>query len=287
MRSDIYEIIEKRISDWGLSNEEIITIYIVGSRARVDKPFDEYSDLDLVIFSTNPDYYLQNDGWLLDIGTVWTNFMFRTVDGDPEKLVLFDQGVQVDFLFRHISDLERSLNLDQIPQGFHRGVKILLDKTSNGHKLVPQTIIAPENNPISQEAFLQVVTMICFASLYVAKQILRDEFWVVNQRDKDCKQLLLQMIEWHAKATHGATFDTWHAGRFIKEWADKDVIDDLKLSFGGYDQKSSWKALTLSFELFCRISSEVANTYSYTFPANLFSNIRTWVEEHQAGVKLS
>jgi aminoglycoside 6-adenylyltransferase len=283
MSSDIYETLEERISNWGLSNEEIITIYIVGSRARVDKPFDEYSDLDLVIFSTNPDYYLQNDDWLLHIGKVWTNFMFQTVDGDPEKLVLFDKGAQVDFLFRHISDMERSINLDLIPQGFHRGVKLLLDKTGNGHKLVPQTIIAPTNNPISQEAFLQIVNMFCFASLYVAKQILRNEFWVVNQRDKDCKQLLLQMIVWHAKALHGATYDTWHEGRFIRDWAEKDVIDNLKLSFAGYDQNNSWKALTTSLELFNRLSSEVADMYNYTIPVHLFTNIRVWIEEHQIG----
>ncbi|WP_407946334.1 aminoglycoside 6-adenylyltransferase [Paenibacillus alkaliterrae] len=58
-----------------------------------------------------------------------------------------------------------------------------------------------------------------------------------------------------------------------------------QLSFGGYDQQIIWNALTLSFELFRRLSSEVANTYHFTFPANLFSNIQTWVEEHQLGIK--
>ncbi len=220
MSRDLYKLLEERICNWGLSNEEIITVYMMGSRARLDRPFDEYSDLDLVIFSTHPDYYLQNEDWLLQIGTVWTSLIFQTVNGDPEKLVLFEQGLQVDFLFRHVSDLERSINQELIPEGFHRGVKILLDKTGMGHKLVPPTMKAPGNHPVSHDAFLQVVSMFCFASLYVAKQILRNEFWVVNQRDKDCKQLLLQMIEWHAKASHGETFDTWHAGRFMKEWAD-------------------------------------------------------------------
>ncbi|WP_211746199.1 aminoglycoside 6-adenylyltransferase [Paenibacillus sp. Marseille-Q4541] len=277
----IYDVIEDRIYNWGCKNDEVLAIYIVGSRARENKPFDEYSDLDVVVFSTNPDYYLQDSKWLPEIGTVWIDFTFQTVHGDPEKLVLFEQGAQVDFLFQHISCLEHSMNSGQIPLGFQRGVKILLDKTENGQRLVPQTKVAPENMPITAENYLQTNKMYCFACLYVGKQILRDEFWVANQRDKDCKQMLLQMIEWHAKALNGETHDTWHAGRFIREWAEKSAIEELKDSFIGFDQESNWKALISSIELFSRLSYQVASTYHYAFPAELFSKIQMWLNEHQ------
>lgn len=36
--NNAYEVLEERISEWGISNEEIIAVYIVGSRAREDKP---------------------------------------------------------------------------------------------------------------------------------------------------------------------------------------------------------------------------------------------------------
>ncbi|KZE71142.1 hypothetical protein AV545_19185 [Paenibacillus jamilae] len=35
-----------------------------------------------------------------------TSFAFQTVKGEPEKLVLFDPGAEVDFVFRHTSDLD-------------------------------------------------------------------------------------------------------------------------------------------------------------------------------------
>ena len=41
--NNAYEVLEERISEWGLSNDEIIAVYIVGSRARKDNPFDEFS----------------------------------------------------------------------------------------------------------------------------------------------------------------------------------------------------------------------------------------------------
>lgn len=109
---------------------------------------------------------------------------------------------------------------------------MLFDKMGNGNQIIPQTTTIPGTPPISEDAYLQVVNMYCFASLYVAKQILRNDLWVAKQRDTDCKQLLLQMIEWHAKAVHGSEYDTWHAGKFINEWADQDVVADLKKSLG-------------------------------------------------------
>ncbi|TQR97481.1 aminoglycoside 6-adenylyltransferase [Paenibacillus ottowii] len=156
---------------------------------------------------------------------------------------------------------------------------MLLDKTGNGHLIIPQTTTTPLTPPISETAFLQVVNMYCFASLYVAKQILRHDMWVAKQRDTDCKQLLLQMIEWHAKALHGADYDTWHAEKFLNEWAEQEIVADLKKSFGEYDPHHSWAALIVSFELFNRLSLEVAAKYKYTFPGDLFSHIQTWLEE--------
>ncbi|MDQ0062514.1 aminoglycoside 6-adenylyltransferase [Paenibacillus harenae] len=278
-----YEMLEERIYDWGNLNSEIMTIYVMGSRARINKPFDEFSDLDVVIFASNPDYYFRTDEWLLDIGEVWTNFVFRTAGGDPEKLVLFDQALQVDFLFRHVSELESLIENDRIPQGFQRGARILLDKTGRGQRLLPKNTAEFEVQPITEAAFLQVVNIFGFGCIYVAKQILRGEMWIAYQRDEDCKQMLLQMIEWHAKSIHGSQYDTWHAGKFVDQWAEQGVIADLKQSFGGYDQNKSWEALIVTFELFNRLSSEVANTYGFTYPEQLVVNIRSWLKERRLG----
>ncbi|WP_338554338.1 aminoglycoside 6-adenylyltransferase [Paenibacillus sp. KS-LC4] len=278
---DLYKNLEQRIVSWAGGNEDIQAMYLMGSRARADKPFDEFSDLDIVIYSTNPDYYFETNDWLLNIGEVWTSFMYRTAGGDPEKLVLFDEGLQVDFLFCPNAELERLAAGRQVPQGFKRGVKLLLDKTGKGEKLLPKTAVPDLPPPITEAAFQQVVNQYGFACLYVAKQILRGELWVAGERDHACKQLLLQMLEWHAKAIHGPNYDTWHAGKFIAEWADAAVIADLKQAFGGFDQLASWKALNVSFELFSRLSLETAQVHHYDYPHSLYGNIKAWLQARQ------
>jgi hypothetical protein len=37
---------------------------------------------------------------------------------------------------------------------------------------------------------------------------------------------LLRLLEWHARATHGWDYDTWHNGRFLEKWADPRAVED-------------------------------------------------------------
>ena len=63
---------------------------VVGSRARVDHPADEWSDLDVAFTTTSPARYLETIEWLNEIGEVWVAF------ADPQGVtrhVLFAGGL--------------------------------------------------------------------------------------------------------------------------------------------------------------------------------------------------
>jgi len=47
---------------------------------------------------------------------------------------------------------------------------------------------------------------------------------------------MLQMMEWHARAAKGWTYDTWHNGRFLEEWADPYALKGLRETFAHYDE---------------------------------------------------
>ena len=52
--------------------------HIVGSRAHSELSSDEWSDLDLIPVSDNPDRYLSGFGWLPAISNHWCSFVERT-----------------------------------------------------------------------------------------------------------------------------------------------------------------------------------------------------------------
>lgn len=275
--SGFYSQLEQTFTAFAQSREDIRAAFLIGSRARTDHPADQWSDMDIVFYTTDPDHYLRHREWVDSLGEVLCSFVAPTAGGDPERLNLFEGGYQVDFVIHSADTLRRMAAKKKIPDNFCRGVRVLVDKENLSEYLLPQQFGAPAAPPISQEAFSQVETMFWFAVLHMAKQLLRGELWVAKMRDFDAKRLLLQMLEWHEKAKFGSGYDTWHAGRFLSQWADEDIQADLGKTFGRYDPADSWDALLATMELFQRLSQEVASTAGYSRAQGLEEFVLQWV----------
>lgn len=279
-RSDItfYQQIEQNFIAFAENRHDIRAAFVIGSRARLDHPADEWSDMDIVFYTTNPDYYLQRQDWLDEIGDILCSFVYQTAGGDPERLNLFQDGYQVDFVIHSVDTLRDMVTAKIVPDHFHRGVRVIIDKDHLSKDIMPDHFQPPEILSISEEAYLQVINMFWFISLYIAKQLLRGELWVAKMRDYDAKGLLLQMIEWHQKVVFGNTYDTWHAGRFMSEWVDEDTQLALSTSFGRFNQVDSWDALLSTINLFQKLSEEVALKMQYSRPEALETYVSNWIK---------
>lgn len=279
-RSDIafYKQIEQNFIEFAESRHDIRAAFVIGSRARSDHPADEWSDMDIVFYTTNPNYYLQRQDWLDKIGDILCSFVFQTAGGDPERLNLFKDGHQVDFVIHSVDTLRDIVSAKVVPGNFYRGVLVIVDKDHLSNAIMPDHFQPPEVLSISEAAYLQVVNMFWFISLYIAKQLLRGELWVAKMRDYDAKGLLLQMIEWHEKVVFGSEYDTWHAGRFMNEWVDEDTQAALSKSFGRFNQVDSWNALLSTINLFQKLSAEVALKMQYSRPEALEIYISDWIK---------
>ena len=278
-RPDIlfYKGIEQNFVEFAKKRDDIRAAFIVGSRARTDHPADQWSDMDIVFYTTDPRYYLQQQDWLDKIGEVLCSFVFKTAGADPERLNLFQEGRQVDFVIHSADTLKNLVAANTIPNNFYRGVRVIIDKDNISSNIVPTHFGAPKTSPVSKAAYVQVVNMFWFAALYIAKQLLRGELWTAKMRDHDLKGLLLQMIEWYEKTVFGNQYDTWHAGRFIGEWADQETHLLLSKTFGRYDQIDSWHALQSTTELFSKLSKEVALKMQYDDPTAIETYVSGWI----------
>lgn len=278
--AEFYSQFAERFIKWANQVDNIEAAYVIGSQARDDHPADEWSDMDILMFASNPDYYLKQSEWLNDLGDVLSSFSTFTVGGDPERLTLFRGGYQVDFVVAHTKELDRLVATNTVHGNFYRGVKVLLDKNSVSPHILPQGFHAPTVPPISEDNFSHVCHMFWFAVQYVAKQVLRDELWVAKARDSDLKKFLLQMIEWYEKALNGPEYDTWHAGRFMKEWASIDVYNDVLSCFGRFNKSDSWVALMQTASLFKRLSHRIARQFGYSIPQTE-AFVQLWLHSHE------
>lgn len=274
---EFYESFEKDFTLWAKKTDDIRAAFVVGSRSRVDHPADEWSDLDIILYARNSNYYLNNTDWLKDLGNIWVTFAYQTSGGEPERLTLFEGGYQVDIVFLPCQDLYSLVKDRSTPDNFYRGVRVLVDKDNVSSFIVPVSFAPASSMPVDEGAFNQVVNMFFFAAVYIAKQIVRGELWTAKTRENELRQLLLQMLEWHAKALHSDDYDVWHSGRFLHEWANEDILRELKSIFSGYGKKDSLRGLLASISLFRRIAVETADKFGLKYPVDTDKHITGWI----------
>lgn len=304
--------LEGAFAEWARARRDIRAVMVLGSQARIDHPADEWADLDLMIFATDTKRYLSSDEWIRQFGAVWVAARGRTVRGDPEWLVVFEGGVDVDFVFLAAGRIKWRLRIlrgvmrvpgllrilprevhSQIREAasttsdvFHRGVRVLVDR--DGLIGTMRRAFGQESPQyeVEETRFQDAVKSFWLTAARTAKKLRRGEWWVAKHRcDVLMKELLRQMIEWHARATRGPSVDTWHSGHFLEEWADPRAIEGLQSAFAVYDEDDIWRALLITMELYRWLAQETGEALGYSYPSDADMRIAGLVRRLESGRK--
>jgi aminoglycoside 6-adenylyltransferase len=257
---------------WAQEEEDIRLILIIGSRGRVDHPADQWADLDLLFVTTDPYRYLTKTDWLDHLGVPWLTYVEDDA-GVLERRVLFEGGVDVDFVPLSLEQIEKMMDVDLLPleDVILPGIRILLDKDGLAeifHMARTALAEAPTRSiPPHEAEVIEVVNNFWYHALWVSKKLRRGELWYAKWAlDWRMKVLLLRMLEWHARATHGWDYNTWKDGRFLEEWADPRASKDLRKAYAHYDQEDIQQALVATIDLFCWLTRETMALLNYAYP---------------------
>lgn len=276
---------EDRIIAWAETRPDIRAAFVVGSYARRDHPADPYSDLDLVLFSNKASEYRQSREWLRSIGVVLACVEYPQTEGGPEYLVLFDdegpQIAQVDFAFMPVEKLQALAGAAELPEVYQRGYRVIVDRDGVAARIPPSPFAAPKNERPTEVDFRQAVDTFWFYALQVAQSIRRRDLWVAKIEDRMLKDNLLRIMEWHTQAVRGA--DTWHSGRFIKEWVDPHTWVALLGVYGRFDAVDSWRSLVATMNLFRRLAVDTASFLGFSYPIGVDQEVTHFVTTMRTG----
>lgn len=250
-----------KVLDWARQEEPIRAVVITGSLARGDGSTDQWSDLDAQIIARDYASYIADDSWLDGLGEVWIRFP-RSQDL-PYKLVWFAGGVKVDFQFLSVDAIDEMVCSGALSDEYLRGYVVALDKDGLFRDLPPSPQIFPGPDPPSAEQVEAVINEFYFEAIHVAQFIRRREFWVVKFRDWTMKCDLLQMLEWHARATSDTPPNTWLLGKRIREWTGEETYAAIEAIWSSWDVAALWQSLLRQIELFGSISRELADALGY------------------------
>lgn len=287
---EAYERLLGRFVVWAETVSDIRAAVIVGSRARTHHPADQWSDLDLIFMTSQPEFYINTTAWLDQIAPHWLTFVEKTATGEGhERRVMFEGAYDVDFI--PVPADFSVLSLDPIVRGiFRRGARVVLDKDGKLTAAL-KDLLQPDDpgqtaHPPDETDILNVVHDFWYHAIWSAKKLRRDEVWMalscINGYIK--WQCVLPMITWHAGAAHGWDYDTWMQGRFLEKWADPRVITALEMSFGHYNTADLWRALFETMDLFGWLAAETVGKLGYVYPTQAEQHVAQWVrtcfEEH-------
>jgi aminoglycoside 6-adenylyltransferase len=246
-------------------------------------PADDYSDLDLILFSLDPSLYTATSAWLHELGELWIATLNYIGPGDPEWLALFEGGIKADLLFVAAeSDRLPAQMLAALPYQdvLARGVRVIYSGASEHQESsFPSASVSKTDLP-SEQIFEATVNNALFAAERFAKFVRRGDFWRSQTvAIADLRRHMLILIEWHAQFHAEMKLDTWYDGRFMEKWADARVLDSLRdLDFGS-DSVDKHSALSKALKLIEWLATETAARLGYAFPTPGQSKAFAWLND--------
>lgn len=261
---------------WGTHRDDVRALIQTGSLARSDGLVDALSDIDIEIFADDPSVLVGSDDWIRNISRPTT---ILHLDEDQEwstRLVIFENGVKVDFTLAGRSRLDRMIEENTLDPLFDRGYRVLLDRDSIAALLPAPSRAIPVRPLPTQEQFRARVEEFWFEAFHVPRYLARGELFLVKQRDWTMKELLLEMMEWHALAQSEQRVDVWHNGTRLHQWTDAESWQELHKTFGHFDADDSRRAYQATVGLYARLGRAVAAANGLVYPEGVEEKIRAF-----------
>jgi aminoglycoside 6-adenylyltransferase len=245
------------VTIWARSRDDVHAALLVGSQARPETPADELSDVDLVLFVSEPERYLGDTTWLGAFGEPLLTFVEPTaVGGFEERRVLFRDGLEVDF---SLLPATAAGALPPDAEGaLAPGFSVLHDEL--GLDLEPPAVTPTP--PPSQAALDRVSNDFWYHLLWAAKKLRRGEVLLAKQAC-DCylTALLVELLRWRSE-------DAWHRYRFFERWAGEGIPEALQQTFARYEADDIARALRAKGELFGELEHELAQRFGLDEPVD-------------------
>jgi aminoglycoside 6-adenylyltransferase len=255
-----------QILDWANREESIRIMLMVGSRAIAGRS-DDLSDFDISIFGSY-DGFIENDDWLKRIQPhsicIHCEFPWDSIQ-IPTRLVIFENGIKVDFAFHPLSLMKRMITTQQLFPDYHAGYRVILDKENITHQLPSATLQAFIIQLPAHKEFVTAINEFWFEAYHVAKYLYRKDLWVAKHREGSMKEWLLKMLEWNAAACSQLALSSNPHGKNLRKWIQDKYYGRLENCFSGWEESSGRKALFDMIELFKEVAGETALHLQYAY----------------------
>ena len=285
---------------WAQARPDIRAAHLAGSYARPGvHPPDEWSDLDLVLYTTWPLAYRQDSAWINAIAPLW----LAVPDDDGARLkgrwawlygwmwfATLEGGLAVDFVIRPAWELigldwRRRLGLRRRAMPAHAypldRTTILVDKAGRLGRLgwVELFPADPPGQPDAETFRLAVEDFWGLADRATRKLGRGDLYTARRLTDSGMQARLLEMMRWHAGSLHGWGYPTGWRGSYLDDWADPRAAAAMRAAYAHLDAVDIKRALRAKLDLYRWLAIETGQRLGFPYPQAVDDRIAGWINE--------
>lgn len=256
--------------DWAKSNEEIRTIILTNSRAKLEASKDLFSDYNVELLVKDLQPFL-SDEWVGNFGAIISLRPLKAVVNENwvTRLVLYEDGVRIYFQISTNESVKQLTKASRLPPEYDNGYKVLLDKDNLTHGIKPSSYSAFVTKKPTEEDYTKLMNDFWWNAIYVAKNLWRNELYSSKfMLDNVIRfSLLFQKVtEWYIGVQHGWNVNPNKSGRWLKNYLDMQTWMDLEMIFAEANKEDNWKAMFRSADLFKQLGVEVGTKLGYSYP---------------------
>lgn len=273
----------QRLTAWAADQKFVRALILESSRAVEGATLDAFSDYDVLLVVTDTRPLLEDEAWLRAFGTPLVMFRDAQVTqgvATYTRLALYEDGTKIDYMLWPVALLRQVVATQHLPDVLDWGYRVLLDKDGLTDGLPAPTRTAHIPAPPSEKEYLALVEEFWWETIYVAKNLWRDELMhakynleVVMKHD-----LLLRMLEWRVEVDQGWSWKPGIVGRGLKRQLAPEIWSALEATWVGAGIEENWEALYGTTALFRRVAVEVGGALGYTYPHELDRRVTEYLE---------
>ncbi len=259
------EVVDQIVS-FAAGDPRVRAALLNGSRADPTHTPDLLSDYDVLLSVTDVESFARDEGWLAHFGAVL--LMQRPQDPPPRRawLVLFDDGVRIDFTLSPLERIAEDARADSLTM-------LLLDKDGRCPPLEPPSARSHFVRPPTQDEFAAACNEFWWVLVYAAKGLWRRQIVYAKRAfDGIVRPEMERILAWYAGARHGWAFNPGSLGKHLQDGLPSDVWQTYEATFAAADIEANWAALFAAARLTDRVARAVAARLGLVYNAEEAEN---------------
>ena len=268
------------VTNWAEKNESVRAALLTGSRTNPDASVDFLSDYDIELFVDDLTPFLQSDDWLNAMGTIVVRWPHEPPDNGQTttRLVLYENA-RIDFQIKKLCLLTDYVQ--DLPEFYDMGYRVLLDKDGTTTGLKPPTFTAYQTKPPTGPEYDELTKHFWWNVTYVGKYLYRDElFFAKYMLDGALHHEYLQtVLAWYIGMNSKWRTDPGVFGRWFKRYLDAENWADVERTFAGAGLGENWDAMFQTMDVFRRLASHVGRHLDYRYPTELDSRVTAYLQK--------